>query len=134
MTQADLQALLRSRAEVNEFRRRIRAIINDPMPPAQTVQKNNKVDAIGKFLTKLRKASNYNQALIDDIAKYNLKNFRDDLGNAVIESLTGKFDMSLVVKVGVSHQALAQVWVSYADDEFRAGLFIAFDKFLADRK
>lgn len=61
--------------------------------------KNNKVDAISKFLTKLRKPANYNQALIDDIGKFNLKNFREDLANSIGEALTSKFDMTLMIKV-----------------------------------
>lgn len=108
--------------------------MNDPQPPESVGPKNNKVDAIGKFLTKLKKASNYCPALIDDIAKYNLKNFREDLANSITEALASKFDMNMMAKVGLLNKALAKVWVWYTDDEFRAGLFSTFDKFLCDRK
>jgi hypothetical protein len=90
---------LEARSETNEFRRTIKATINNPVVPEMETPKNNKVDAIGKFLTKLRKPTNYNQALIDDIAKFNLKNFREDLANAIGEALTSKFDMTLLIKV-----------------------------------
>lgn len=75
-------------------------MIDNPRVVENDTPKNNKVDAIGKFLTKLRKPGNYNQALIDDIAKFNLKNFREDLANAIGEALTSKFDMTLMIKVG----------------------------------
>lgn len=75
-------------------------MITSPQSPEMDTPKNNKVDAISKFLTKLRKPVNYNQALIDDIGRFNLKNFREDLANSIGEALTSKFDMTLMIKVG----------------------------------
>lgn len=109
-------------------------MIQDPRPPESSVSKINKVEAIGKFLTKMRKASNYNQGLIEDLAKYNLKNYREDLANAITEALTAKFDLTMMIKVYSCHKVLAAIWVWYPDDDYRAGLFNTLDKFLVERK
>lgn len=109
-------------------------MINDPQIHESSVSKINKVEAIGKFLTKMRKASNYNQSLIEDLAKYNLKNYREDLANSITEALTAKFDLMMMVKVTSAKKVLAAIWVWYPDDEYRAGLFNTLDKFLIDRK
>ena len=61
--------------------------------------RNNKVDAIGRFLTKLAKPSNFNPALIEELNKFNLKNFREDLSSALTEALGNKFDLGSMVKV-----------------------------------
>lgn len=92
------------------------------------MQKVNKVDAIGRFLTKLRKPSNYNSSLIEEMNKFNLKNFRDDLVGAICEAMGSKFDLSIMIKI------LANIWVTYTDDEYRHGVFSSLDKFLSDKK
>jgi hypothetical protein len=99
LIQADLQAYLASRAEWTAFRQKTKQIVITSPEPEQTGVRNNKVDAIGRFLTKLSKPSNYNQALIEELNKFNLKNFREDLASALAEAVLTKFDLTLMVKV-----------------------------------
>jgi hypothetical protein len=80
------------------FRQKTKQIVITSPEPEQTGVRNNKVDAIGRFLTKLSKPSNYNQALIEELNKFNLKNFREDLASALAEAVLTKFDLTLMVK------------------------------------
>lgn len=106
----------------------MKAFVLNPPPPDTSQPKNNKVEAIGKFLMKLKKSSSYNIALLEELNKFNLKNFRDDLANAIGEAMTSKFDITLMIKV------LASIWANYPDDEYRYSFFTALDKFLTDKK
>ena len=102
-------------------------LINTPQAQDANIVKNIKVEAIGKFLTKLKRPANYNLQLLEEINKFSLKNYRDDLANSLGEAVNSKFDVAMMIRV------LVVIWNSYPDDEYRYGLFANLDKFLLDK-
>ena len=129
MSQAELAEFFRARSEWNQFRTRTReALQQGPTGPDGSVLRINKVEAIGKFVAKLKKPSTHTPAILEELNKFNLKNFRDDLANAIIEAVASKFDLQLMIRV------LTSIWTTYPDDEYRAGVFGALEKFLSDKK
>lgn len=79
-------------------------------------------------MAKLKKPTTYTPAILEEMNKFNLKNFRDDLANAIIEAVASKFDLHLTIRI------LTSIWTTYNDDEYRAGIFGSLEKLLSDKK
>lgn len=86
------------------------------------------MDAIGRFLTKLKKPSNYDKSIVEEINKFNLKNHINDFANSITESLVQKFDTCTIIKL------LAAVWVTYTDEELRRNVLTSLETVLVDKK
>jgi len=119
---------LKARSDWNQFRTRTREALQLAVAAESAGPRINKVEAIGKFVAKLKKPITYTPAILEEMNKFNLKNFRDDLANAIIEAVASKFDLQLMIRI------LTNIWTTYNDEEYRAGIFGSLEKLLSDKK
>lgn len=133
--QEELGVYIRNKQEWALFRSMVKqSIVGDGIRGSEMQiglplsERSNKVDAIGRFLTKLKKPTNYDKSIVEEINKFNLKNHINDFANSVTESIVQKFDTCTVLKL------LAAVWVTYTDDELRRNIITSLETVLVDKK
>jgi hypothetical protein len=103
-----LQDFVAQSNEWTAFRREVKGLLLNPPPGDTSIKKIIKVETIDKFLTKLKKPSNFSLALIEDMNKLGLSKFCDEAAGALCEALHLSFDFTLMIRVHFSEADFAE--------------------------
>lgn len=90
------------------FRSEVKGLLLNPPAGDTSIKKIIKVETIDKFLTKLKKPSNFSLPLIDDMNKLGLSKFCDEAAGALCEALHLPFDLTLMIRVESSEADFAE--------------------------
>ena len=70
-----------------EFRAEMTEVLLNPPKSDKSIKKVTKIDQVTKFINKLKSSENITESYIQDLDKYSLSKFCDDICKSLVEAL-----------------------------------------------